>query len=156
VGDVIRYFAYGSNLMAERMRERGVELVSARPAVLRDHRLAVDRAGGDGAGRASLTRLLGGQVHGVLYELAPGGLEALEGLEPGYDVVDVLVECSRLDGGVEVLAARTLMARADRREEAPPARGEVAAVPEELRQRGLPEAGGDEVEQDPGRTKPQE
>jgi len=153
---VVRYFAYGSNLMAERMRERGAEVVSARPAVLRDHRLAFDKAGRDGTGRANVTRVLGGQVHGVLYELTPDGLDTLRIFESGYDLVDVLVECSRLDGGVEVLSAKTFVARANRRTEAPPARSYVSTILEGMRQHGLPEPARDEVLKAADRKKKQD
>jgi hypothetical protein len=146
VGVVIRYFAYGSNLMSERMRERGAEILSARPAVLRDHRLAFDKAGRDGSGRANVVRVLGGQVYGVLYEVTQAGLETLRIFESGYDLVDVLVECARPDGGVEVLAAKTFMARADRRTDAPPSRGYLATVLEGIREHRLPEPARDEVE----------
>jgi len=153
---VVRYFAYGSNLMAERMRERGAEFFSARPAVLRDHRLAFDKAGRDGTGRANVTRALGGQVHGVLYELAPDGLDTLRIFESGYDLVDVLVECTRLDGGVEVLSARTFVARASRRTEAPPSRSYVSTILEGMRQHGLPEPARDEVLKAADRKKKQD
>lgn len=153
---MVRYFAYGSNLMAERLRERGVGFVSARPAVLRDHRLAFDKAGRDGSGRANVIRALGGQVHGVLYELTLDALDTLKLFEAGYDLADVLVECARLDGGVEVLPARTFVARADRRTEAPPTRGYVATILEGMRQHGLPEPARDEVARAADEKKPKE
>ena len=153
---MVRYFAYGSNLMAERMRERGAEFLSARPAILRDHRLGFDKAARDGTGRANVTRVLGGQVYGVLYELTLDGLETLRLFESGYDLVDVLVECSRLDGGVEVLSAKTFMARADRRTELPPARSYVSTILEGMRQHDLPAPAKDEVEKALGKKKPGE
>jgi hypothetical protein len=142
--------------MAERMRERGAEFLSARPAVLRDHRLAFDKAGRDGTGRANVARALGGQVHGVLYEVMPEGLETLKLFESGYDLVDVLVECGRLDGGVEVLPAKTFVARADRRTDAPPARSYVATILEGMRQHGLPQPARDDVARAADRKKPRE
>jgi len=151
---VVRYFAYGSNLMVDRMRERGAEFVSARPAVLRDHRLTFDKPARDGSARANVTRALGGRVWGVLYEVSRDGLEALRLFESGYDLVEVLVECTRVDGGVEVLPARTFMVLSDRRTDAPPARSYLSTILEGIRQHDLPEPARDDVERAARRKKP--
>jgi len=142
---MVRYFAYGSNLLGERMRERGAEYFSARPAVLRDYRLTFDKPARDGTARANVRRAIGARVHGVLYELARGGLEALQLFQAGYELADVLVECTRVDGGVEVLTARTFMARAERPAAAPPAPSYVSTILEGVRQHGLPEPARDDV-----------
>lgn len=151
---MVRYFAYGSNLMADRMRERGAEFVSARPAILRDHRLTFDKAARDGSGRANVVRALGGRVHGVLYEVPRRGMEALRLFEAGYDLVAVLVECTRVDGGVEVLSARTFMASAGRRADQPPTHGYVATILEGMRQHALPEPARDDLERALGKKRP--
>lgn len=147
---MIRYFAYGSNLMTERMRERGAEFAAARPGVLRDHQLRFDKLGRDGTARANVGRVVGGRVHGVVYDLRREGLEALKLFEVGYDVAEVLVECPRPDGGVEVLPARTFVARPDRRTDAPPARGYVDLILRGIEQHGLPDAARADVEQAAG------
>ncbi|HET9551379.1 MAG TPA: gamma-glutamylcyclotransferase family protein [Anaeromyxobacteraceae bacterium] len=145
-----RYFAYGSNLVTERMHERGAAFAAARPAVLRDHQLRFDKAGRDGTARANVGRAVGGQVFGVVYDLRREGLEALKLYEVGYDLAEVLVECPRPDGGVEVVTARTFVARPDRRTEAPPSRGYVELILEGMRQHQLPDAARADVERAAG------
>lgn len=133
-----RYFAYGSNLVVERMRERGAPFRSARPALLRGHRLVFDKRGFDGSARANVVPAPGGLVHGVLYDLEDGGLEALQGFESGYDVVEVEVEPVDAEGAAHV-RARMFVARPDRRTKAPPTRSYVALILQGLADHGLPE-----------------
>ena len=103
------YFAYGSNLDPEQLRERcpGSRVVGL--AVLRDHRLAFplhsDRWGG---GTAGLLHAHGSSVWGALYELTESDLTALDRFEgwngPGdhhnlYDRDLATVELTRPDDG---------------------------------------------------------
>lgn len=140
-----RYFAYGSNLVADRMRERGAPFRTARPAVLHGHRLAFDKRGFDGAGRANVVPAEGGRVHGVLYELDEAGLEALRGFESGYDLVEVQVEFTG-DGGGHRVPALVFVARSDRRTHAPPTRTYVGLILQGLADHGLPDEARAEVE----------
>jgi hypothetical protein len=135
---VVRYFAYGSNLLVQRMRERGAPFHSARPAVLRDHRLTFGKRARDGSGRANAVRSAGGRVHGVLYELEREALESLTQFQGGYDLVEVLVETVRLDGRLEVLPAKIFMARSDRTTDAPPSRSYLELILQGLEDHGLP------------------
>jgi gamma-glutamylcyclotransferase len=87
-------FAYGSNLLLSRIRERvpGVQLVGT--AVLADHALRWHKVGQDGSGKCDVVTMHGAEVHGVLYEIPPKekpGLDAAEGLGHGYDERSVLV-----------------------------------------------------------------
>lgn len=93
------YFAYGSNLKIARLRARVASARVVAPARLDDFRLALDKRGSDGSGKANLIRASGAQVWGVLYELAPGDWGALDGHEPGYarTRVRVLAEQRTLD-----------------------------------------------------------
>lgn len=141
-----RYFAYGDSLVIERMRERGAPFRAARPALLRGHRLAFDKRGFDGSARANVVPDPGGLVHGVVYELEEGGLEALRGFESGYDLVEVQVEVQG-GGGQAPVSARTFVARPDRRTSAPPARSYLNLVLQGLEEHGLPPSARDEVEQ---------
>jgi len=72
-----RYFAYGSNMNPERVRERGLAVVSAEAATLHGHRLNFDKhaAAHDGCGHASVAVAPGEVVEGVLYFL--GGPEEI-------------------------------------------------------------------------------
>ncbi|MBK9518389.1 MAG: gamma-glutamylcyclotransferase [Anaeromyxobacter sp.] len=143
---MIRYFAYGSNLMVDRMRERGAAFSEARPAVLRDHCLVFDKRSADGSARANVERSPGDCVHGVIYRMALDGLEALRQFESGYDLVDRQVEAARPQGGVEALAVKVFVARSDRRTSAPPQRRYVALILQGLAEHGLPEEARHEVE----------
>jgi gamma-glutamylcyclotransferase len=50
----VRYFAYGSNLDLARMRARAPAVGLIGPALLQGMRLAFDKRGGDGSGKANL------------------------------------------------------------------------------------------------------
>lgn len=144
---MVRYFAYGSNLLVERMRDRGAAFVAVRPAVLREHRLVFDKRGADGTARANVTPSAGGVVYGVVYDLPDDGLEALAVFEGGYDLAEVRVEVAGEDGAVEQVTAAAFVARLNRRTSAPPARSYVALILQGLAQHGLPDAARVEVEQ---------
>ena len=78
------YFAYGSNLLSQRMSER---VPSARPAGtawLDDHLLSFGKRGRDGSGKATLVVEPGSRVWGALYCIDPEHWERLDGFEPGY------------------------------------------------------------------------
>jgi gamma-glutamylcyclotransferase len=89
-------FAYGSNLLLSRIRERvpGVQLVGT--AVLAHHQLRWHKRGQDGSGKCDVVARRGFEVHGVLYEVPPDekpGLDLAEGLGHGYDERRVTVRC---------------------------------------------------------------
>lgn len=103
------YFAYGSNLDLDQMRERLPDVRVVGLAVLRDHRLTFplhsERWGG---GAAGVAHAHGGTVWGVLYELTEADLARLDADEgwrgPGdhhnlYDRDLASVELTRSDDG---------------------------------------------------------
>ena len=101
------YFAYGSNLVVARMRER---VPSARPlgrARLDGRRLCFDKRGRDGSGKANLRPHATSHVWGALYSLDPNDWPALDACERGYARVEVEVVT---DAG-ERLTAETYVAR---------------------------------------------
>lgn len=67
-----RYFAYGSNMNPERVRERGLRFESATGAVLEGYRLVFNKASRlhAGVGHANVELAHGEWVEGVLYELS--------------------------------------------------------------------------------------
>ena len=88
-----RYFAYGSNLVLARMRER---VPSAHPlgaARLSGMCLTLDKRGSDGSGKANLTPDDAGHVWGVVYALDPEHWPLLDACEPRYEriVVEVVL-----------------------------------------------------------------
>lgn len=86
------YFAYGSNLSPARMRERVAGAASLGAARLPGFRLALDKRGADGSGKANLHESPGDAVWGALYALGPADWLRLDGFEPGYERIRVEVE----------------------------------------------------------------
>ncbi len=78
------YFAYGSNLLTSRMRERVPSAEPRGPARLADHRLTTDKRGRDGTGKANLRPGPGEWVWGVVWSLDARDWERLDAVEPGY------------------------------------------------------------------------
>jgi len=95
----ITAFAYGSNMLAARLRER---CPSARPigvAELCGYELRWHKRSVDGSGKCDVVRRDGASVFGVLYEIPnteKGDLDKAEGLGQGYDETEVTV--GRVDG----------------------------------------------------------
>jgi Gamma-glutamyl cyclotransferase, AIG2-like len=106
------YFAYGSNMLSERLAAR---CPSARPlghAVARGFVLSFSKRSVDGSAKATLiaSQDSARTVHGVLFELARGdlpGLDAVEGLGIGYDRDDAFPVMLATDGH-EALASTYL------------------------------------------------
>ena len=90
------YFAYGSNMSSARLAARVPSARSQVIACLRDWRLAFDKPGRDGTGKANLVSAAGRVVWGVAYTLDPAEWEVLDRFEPGYRRVGV--RCERPDG----------------------------------------------------------
>lgn len=84
------YFAYGSNMLTERLQAR---VPSAQPqgrATLSGHGLSFHKRSRDGSGKCSLANSTdeASSVHGVLFEVSPDDLSALDEAEHrgyGYD-----------------------------------------------------------------------
>jgi hypothetical protein len=86
------YFAYGSNLCSARLRARVAPQAVLGAARLPGHRLALDKRGRDGSGKANLHADPAGCVWGALYALRDADWPALDACEPGYARVEVEVE----------------------------------------------------------------
>lgn len=81
------YFAYGSNLLSERMRSRVASARRVCGAWVDDKRLTFGKRGRDGSGKATLVATIGARVWGALYAIDPAHWERLDGFEPGYERV---------------------------------------------------------------------
>ena len=98
----IPYFAYGSNMLTERLRAR---VASARPigaGWARDWTLGFGKRSLDLSGKATIARAPGARLDGVLFEITPAELGILDAFEgPGYarDPIAVLTP-----GGGNLLA----------------------------------------------------
>jgi gamma-glutamylcyclotransferase (GGCT)/AIG2-like uncharacterized protein YtfP len=87
------YFAYGSNLSSERLRERVRSVRAIGVARLDGYAWRSDKRGADGTAKANLAVDASACVWGTLYELDPADLEALDRFEGGYRRVRVVVDC---------------------------------------------------------------
>jgi gamma-glutamylcyclotransferase len=90
----LKYFAYGSNMHVNRLRERIGELRVHGPAILPGFRLAWHKKGADGSGKCDIVHAAepGHAVHGVIYEIHVNQkpmLDRFEGLGHGYDEREV-------------------------------------------------------------------
>jgi gamma-glutamylcyclotransferase (GGCT)/AIG2-like uncharacterized protein YtfP len=143
------YFAYGSNLDPEQMRERCPDHHVVGLAELRDHRIVFPLTSHDwGGGVASIGVAHGESVWGVVYELSAADLASLDGYEgyrgPGdqhnvYDRETVSVQLVRADDGSfpRRLRAWTYVARPAN--PAPPSRRYLDALLRGARHHRLPD-----------------
>ena len=104
----IIYFAYGSNLLRERLLARCPSLSFASRAVLAGHQLAFDKASIDKSGKCAFVRAEGENVLGVLWDVPNedlGELDKHEGVGNGYE--QCIVSVAREDGNtVEAVTYR--------------------------------------------------
>lgn len=78
---MLKYFAYGSNLFAPRLKARVPSARFAGAARLADHRLVFHKRGVDGSGKATLAKSPGDAVWGVVYVCGTGGIGGLRRAE---------------------------------------------------------------------------
>lgn len=81
----MRYFAYGSNMDGDRLRERGVSFSRRQRAVLEGYRLVFNKRSSRNPreGYANIVKDEDGVVEGILYEIADGDIKKLDRYE-GY------------------------------------------------------------------------
>jgi gamma-glutamylcyclotransferase (GGCT)/AIG2-like uncharacterized protein YtfP len=131
------YFAYGSNMSSERLRLRVPSATTVGTASLRGYELRFRKRGRDGSAKCDAAARPGGEVHGVVYEIEPAGLEALDRFEPGYDRVEVEI----VDRNGRALRAYTYLAQSGHVDDGlRPRLSYRAVVVAGAREHGLPEA----------------
>lgn len=81
----MKYFAYGSNMSKRRMEERGIEVLSMKPAKLHGYKLVVNKKSykNPTIGFANVIPDENSIVEGVVYELYPIAISKLDKFE-GY------------------------------------------------------------------------
>ncbi|MGV0878250.1 gamma-glutamylcyclotransferase family protein [Martelella sp. FLE1502] len=87
----LAYFAYGSNMLTERLTRRCPSARPVGPAVLENHALAFSKIGNEGSGKATIVERAGEAVFGVVFTLDVAErdlLDAFEGKGKGYDRID--------------------------------------------------------------------
>lgn len=75
------YFAFGSNMNPERMRQRKAFFTTRVGAKLRDYKISFSFRGPNGGGGGNITPEKGSFVFGALYSLDDGGLDKLDVFE---------------------------------------------------------------------------
>jgi hypothetical protein len=87
----IQYFAYGSNMLTERLQRRCPSARPKRVAVVDNWALAFCKRGQDGSAKATLASTAESRVFGVVFDLDESDLPTLdrfEGAGSGYDRID--------------------------------------------------------------------
>ena len=111
----MRYFAYGSNMDPDRMRERGVNFLKREHAILEGWRLEFNKVSSRNPdeGYANIVKDENSVVEGILYEINDSDLKILdryEGYPNHYERIKVAV---RMDNGEKVEAV-TYIAKPDK------------------------------------------
>jgi gamma-glutamylcyclotransferase (GGCT)/AIG2-like uncharacterized protein YtfP len=82
----LRYFAYGSNMLRERVIARSVVLLDrGQPACAEGYRLLFNKKSDDGSAKANIDRELGTNCWGVLYSVDASSLTDLDAAEAAPD-----------------------------------------------------------------------
>ena len=102
----MKYFAYGSNMDPDRMKQRGINFSKREHAILEGWKLLFNKIASrnPNEGYANIERGEGSIVEGILYEIQGSDVEKLdkyEGYPNHYERLNVRV---RLDNGKEVEA----------------------------------------------------
>ncbi|KFE36587.1 gamma-glutamylcyclotransferase family protein [Thioclava atlantica] len=102
------YLAYGSNLLTARLAARCPSARAFGAGFVPGHALDFSKHGRDGSGKATLTQGAGA-VPGVLFEIAPQDIPALDAAEGAglhYEKIELVLAC-----GTRAFTYRALMRR---------------------------------------------
>jgi len=89
-----KYFAYGSNMLVQRLQQRVCSVVDQGLASLADYAWCCNKLGVDGTAKANLIDKPGARVFGVLYMINPSDWSLLDQIEGGYQRIEVNVCCA--------------------------------------------------------------
>ncbi len=80
---MVNYFAYGSNMNPERMRERGINYSQRKPATLKGWKLAFNKVASKNPkeGYANIISDINSIVEGILYEIYDSDISKLDKYE---------------------------------------------------------------------------
>ena len=136
----VPYFAFGSNMLLERLAQRVPSARAVGVATLANHALRFNKLSKDGSGKANIEPSPdpGAVVRGVLFHLDKAERPALDRAEGGYRILLVMV---RREGAGEDEEAFTYIAKREAiRDGLRPFRWYRDAVIAGARQHGLPES----------------
>ncbi|MEJ2229128.1 MAG: gamma-glutamylcyclotransferase [Alphaproteobacteria bacterium] len=104
----IRYFAYGSNMLAQRLQLRCKSARVRGVASLPDYRLAFSKRSRDGSGKATIVPDPVGRVYGGVFDIAAEDvleLDRIEGRGKGYErIVELSARMHPTDQPITVTA----------------------------------------------------
>jgi AIG2 family protein len=111
--DTFKYFAYGSNMLTERLSERCKSAKAIGVAIVFGYRLEFSKRSRDGSGKATIVRSNKSEEHvfGVVFEVAiseRAALDNVEGVGSGYKRIDNLL--ARFQQGGEIMRGATYVA----------------------------------------------
>ena len=89
-----KYFAYGSNMLVQRLQQRVCSAVDQGSAWLDDYAWFCNKFGMDGTAKANLIRKPAARVFGVMYMINPSDWPLLDQIEGGYQRFEVDVCCA--------------------------------------------------------------
>jgi gamma-glutamylcyclotransferase (GGCT)/AIG2-like uncharacterized protein YtfP len=102
------YFAYGSNMLEQRLKDRVKSAEFLLNAWIRGYEVRFRKMSIDGSGKADLVQTgdLEDIVHGVVYQFDPNERDALNESERGYDRAAIQVHTDSGDRDVTTYLAR--------------------------------------------------
>lgn len=111
----MKYFAYGSNMDPDRMRERGVNFLKREHAILEGWRLKFNKiySRNDTEGYANIEKDTESAVEGILYEIRDSDIKKLDRYEVYPNHYERLRVSVKLGDGKEVEAI-TYIAKSDK------------------------------------------
>lgn len=108
------YFAYGSNMLVSRLKQRVSSASYMGKAVLKNFTLEFQKMSKDGSTKANIILKNGASVYGVLYHISyadKSNLDSYEGRGYGYEKINILVETDPNDTTIKpVVEAYTYIA----------------------------------------------
>lgn len=84
-----RYFAYGSNMKRQRLRQHAPSAQAIGEACLDAYEMIVNKLSSDGSTKANIVPSAAESVLGVLYDMDEGDFRQLDRNEAGYDRIKV-------------------------------------------------------------------
>lgn len=103
----VLYFAYGSNMLIERLQHRCGSAQPLGMAWVEGYGVAFSKIGQDGSGKATLSTAAGARAYGVLFQLGAEDLHALDRIEgrgKGYERLDGIQVAANHNGGAMIPA----------------------------------------------------
>lgn len=97
----IRYFAYGSNMLLQRLQQRCASARVTGVAKVPGYQLAFSKKSKDRSGKATLVADPAGQVFGAVFDIAANDameLDRIEGRGKGYERIEELAALSYPEG----------------------------------------------------------